>query len=90
MNVVGDGSIDNIRMTKAAEFTYLTITAANKTNGAVTDYQVTFKPTVSLVDGDMFNLKFPDEVGAPLEPECLADTCLGSIQCTSETGRIVA
>jgi hypothetical protein len=38
----------------------------------------------------MFNLRFPDAVSTPLEPTCSTNNCLGSIICTSETGRIVA
>ena len=55
-NKVGDGSLDNIRMTSPALFKELTIVPTNKTNGAVTEYLVTFKPSVGLEDGDMFNL----------------------------------
>jgi len=37
----------------------MTVTPANKTNGAITDYTVEFKATVPVVDGDMFYIRFP-------------------------------
>ena len=39
---VGDGSIDNIKMTIPATFTEMTVVPTNKTNGAVTDYLISF------------------------------------------------
>jgi hypothetical protein len=84
-NAVGAGSIDNIKMNQAASFEDLHVTPANKTNGAVTDYEVAFKPPVPLSDGDMFTLIFPpfNEIETPREPTCRVVACLSSLYCTS-------
>lgn len=67
----------------------MTITAANKTNGAVTEYAVNFFPTIPLQDGDIFTVGFPSEIVVPRDPICEVDRCLKAIECTGETGKII-
>lgn len=85
---VGTGFLDNIAMTEMAPFDKMTVVAANKTNGAMTDYTVTFYPTVPLQDGDIFTVSFPSQIEVPRNPSCLAEKCLKSLECSGETGRI--
>ena len=88
-NQVGIGSIDNIKMSEPAMFPNLEVITKNTTNGAITDYTVTFTASVPVYDGDIFNMIFPDQISTPKEPTCEKGACLDDIQCTSETGRIV-
>lgn len=89
-NLVGEGPLDNIRMTKAGAFTDLKIEVSTAMNGAKADYTVTFKPTIPVSDGDIFYLGFPKTIKAPKEPVCEIKTCLTAVTCNSEKGRIVA
>ena len=88
-NFVGEGSIDNIRMTEAAKFTGFTVTPTNSTNGAISNYTVTYTPLIPMSDGDLFYVVFPKTIRTPKEPTCTKGDGLSSVLCTSETGRIV-
>jgi hypothetical protein len=86
---VGSGNLDNIVMSEPALFTNMTVTADNETNGAVTDYTVSFSAPLPLYDGDRFNVLFPSEIKTPRSPLCEKVSCLDSLSCTGEAGRIV-
>ena len=88
-NAVGIGAIDNIKMSEPWMFDNLIVIPANTTNGARTDYSVTFTASVPVYEGDIFNMIFPTQIKTPKEPTCAFGACLDEIACTSETGRIV-
>jgi hypothetical protein len=86
---VSFGNLDNIAMREPAPFDKMTIVQVNKTNGAITDYKVSFKPTVPLLHNDIFTVFFPPEIVVPRDPLCSADKCLTSITCSGELGKII-
>lgn len=86
---VGRGSLDNILMSEPALFPVMTVSALNQTNGATTEYTVSFIATVPLQDGDLFSITFPPEIKTPRDPVCEMIACVESTACTSERGRIV-
>jgi hypothetical protein len=76
-------------MDKPASYDGFTVTPQNKTNGAISDYVVTYLAKIPLEDGDLFYITFPRTIRTPKEPECLLGDGLEELACTSETGRIV-
>lgn len=64
--------MDNIVMTLPAIFSDMNVTAANRTNGAVTDYFFSFRALLPLFNGDRFNIIFPTEIKTPRFPICQA------------------
>ena len=89
-NLIGEGPLDNIRMSVAGAFTVLNIEQSSAMNGASADYTVTFVATIPVQDGDIFYLGFPRTIQTPKEPECEIKACLTAVTCNSEKGRIVA
>ena len=87
---IGQGNIDYVQMSKMRPFTFMTVVPRDPTNGATTDYVITFKPTLPLKDGDLFHLLLPfsGDIQAPKEPACAAQQCLQSIACTSESRKL--
>ena len=76
-------------MSDAAPYDGFTVTPLNKTNGAKSDYVISYLAKIPLEDGDLFYATFPKTIRTPKEPVCKLGDCLEELSCTSETGRIV-
>lgn len=67
----------------------MNVTAQNRTNGATTSYEISFRSSIPMYHGDHFTMIFPADIKTPRFPVCEALTCLHEIKCTGESGRIV-
>jgi hypothetical protein len=66
------------------------VTGTNDTNGAKSNYTVSWTAAIPMVNGDTFHMKFPTEMKTPIEPICTANDCIKEISCTAEKGTIIA
>jgi hypothetical protein len=49
-------------MNKPGDFDYMKITQTNTTNGALSTFNVQFKASIPVQNGDLFNLVFPSTI----------------------------
>lgn len=63
----------------------------NVTNGAISDYSLTFTPNTPVFDGDKLNLRFPAEITLPdwNEFKCTGDKNIFSMTCTKSNFNLV-
>jgi hypothetical protein len=76
-------------MREPSKYTGFKAEHLNKTNGALSDYIISYDAIIPLASGDLFYVSFPKTIKTPKEPSCIKGDCLGSIDCTTESGRIV-
>jgi hypothetical protein len=77
-------------MDSAGSFSKMNLYATNTTNGALSNYTVTWIADIPMFNGDSFHLKFPISMNTPVEPTCTAIKCIQEISCSAEKGTIIA
>ena len=77
-------------MTKAGSFTRMNLFASNTSNGALSNYTVSWIADIPVSTGDSLHLKFPTSMNTPVEPSCTPSRCVKEISCSAEKGTIIA
>jgi hypothetical protein len=77
-------------MSKAGSFTKMNLYATNTSNGALSNYTITWLADIPMSNGDSLHLKFPTSMNTPVEPVCTKIKCIQEITCSAEKGTIIA
>ena len=72
-----------VEMTKILPITSVTVLNTNKTNGAQSRYIITIVPSTLIVNDDIFQITFPEEITLPNKLECSTDyyTMILDLEC---------
>lgn len=86
-----DNNYWNVKMTDTSQMTLVTAGIKDATNGAITDYTLTFTANTPVLDGDKLELRFPDEITLPSYSnfKCSGGSNVLSVTCTKSTYNLV-